>query len=232
MIDLYSLFPTPIIRVPADDSNYHATQREVKEALDRIHNNKDWSSVSYLYKNAKNQTLSGKTYDFIEKFNCIELKKRILQAVDSYINMVGWQGPTEFVIKQSWINIADIDDQHGHHCHPGYAISGCYYFRVNEQQGSLCFNNPNPAMMFCQFPQGALCSQTVDIVPDDGDIVLFPSWLLHSTRKNQTQDQRISVAFNIDYVSGDDIAFGLSKQSHAPYHRKEYSIRQSLKIPK
>jgi ectoine hydroxylase-related dioxygenase (phytanoyl-CoA dioxygenase family) len=82
--------------------------------------------------------------------------------------------------------------------------------------------------MYCQFPQGRVCPSTVDIVPDDGDILLFPSWLIHTTRKNKISDQRISVAFNIDYVGGDHTVFGLSKESHTPYHKTEYSLKSIM----
>ena len=111
------------------------------------------------------------------------------------------------------------------HCHPGYDISGVYYFRVSKQQGGLSFNNPNVISFHGQFPQGPLCPQTLTVIPDDGDIVLFPSWMIHGVKKNSSDEQRISVAFNLDYTGSNEIAFGLAKQSHIPYHRLEQSIK-------
>ena len=224
-IDVYQLFSTPVARIPATPENYDSVQREIQSAIRIIEKTGDSTSVSYLYKGTKETEISKKTYDFIEKYDCKNLKTRILEAAEEYMSNIGWQGPRAIILKNSWINIADKDDQHGHHCHPGYSISGVYYYRVSEQQGSISFNNPNPAMMYCQFPQGRLCPATVDIVPDDGDILLFPSWLMHTTRRNRTSDKRISIAFNIDYVGGDDIAFGLAKQSHLPCHKTEYSLK-------
>jgi len=225
MIDVYQMFPTPVVRVSATTENYNLVQEEIQSAIKIIEETNDSTSVSYLYKGTKETEISKKTYDFVEKYNCKNLKTRILQAADDYMTNIGWQGPRTVVLKNSWINIADKDDQHGHHCHPGYSISGVYYFRVSEQQGAISFNNPNPAMMYCQFPQGRLCPATVDVIPDDGDILLFPSWLIHTTRRNRTSDKRISIAFNIDCIGGDDIVFGLAKQSHLPCHRTEYSLK-------
>ena len=230
MSELYLMFPTPVVRVSATTENYDPVQLEIQAAMKRIEETQDSTSVSYLYKGTKETAISQKTYDFIDKYNCENLKNRIYEAVTEYANKIGWQGPKKFQIRQSWINIADLGDQHGHHCHPGYAISGCYYFRVSKEQGPISFNNPNSTMLFCQFPQGPACPQTTDVVPDDGDIVLFPSWLMHTTRPNKTKEQRVSIAFNIDYVGGTDIIFGLAKESHIPYHKIEHSLRDIGKI--
>ena len=53
-------------------------------------------------------------------------------------------------------------------------------------------------MFACEFPGGRMCPQRTDIVPDDGDIILFPSWLEHYTNDNET-DNRITVSFNTFY---------------------------------
>lgn len=229
MTDLYLLFPTPVIRVPANENNYHPVQQEIQTALKILEESHDTTSVTYLYKGKTETTLSKKTYDFIEKFNCKNLETRIYFAVREYIDRTGWLGGKEFIIKNSWINITEKGQSHGHHCHPGYSISGTYYYRVSNEQGSISFNNPNVAMMNCQFPQGTITPQTTDIVPDDGDIILFPSWLTHFTRTNNTNEERISIAFNIDYVGSNDIAFGLTKQSNTPCHSKEVSLKNIVR---
>jgi len=225
MTELYNLFPTPVIRVPATEENYVPVQLEIKAAIEQIKKTKDSSSLTYMYKRTPETDIYEKTYDFLEKFNCVTLTRRIYNAVDEYVERIGWTSPRKFAIKGSWINIAEKGVNHSHHCHPGYLISGTYYFRVNEEQGSINFNNPNPLMMHGQFPQGISCPQTVDIIPDDGDIILFPSWLVHSTRKNKTSDDRISVAFNIDYIGSSEVTIGLIKESHQPYARTEHSLR-------
>jgi uncharacterized protein (TIGR02466 family) len=229
MSDVYLSFPTPILRVPATENNYTPVQLEIKNAYESIHLVSDTTSVSYNYK-AKGQTsMSEKTYDFIQRYNCVELEKRIYSAVDEYLDRTGWGGEKTFSIKNSWININDEGTDHNAHCHPGYDISGVYYFRVSEAQGGLSFNNPNTISFHGQFPQGPMCPQTLTIVPDDGDIILFPSWMIHGVRKNRSTEQRISIAFNLDYTGSNDIAFGLAKQSHVPYHRVEQSLKGIIK---
>jgi uncharacterized protein (TIGR02466 family) len=228
MTDLYNLFPTPVVRISATDENYSPVQLEIKSAIEKIKATNDSSSLTYLYTNLPETNIAEKTYNFLDKFNCINLTNRIYQAVNEYADRIGWASPRRFAISSSWINIAERETNHSHHCHPGYLISGTYYFRVSKEQGSISFNNPNPLMMYGQFPQGHVCPQTVDIVPDDGDIILFPSWLVHSTRKNKSTEERVSIAFNVDYAGSNEVAFGLIKESHQPYNRYEYSIRSLL----
>lgn len=226
MSKMHLLFPTPVLQVPATIENYDPVQIEIRDAWQQIQETGDYSTVTYLY-NGSNEAITNKTYNFIEKYNCVNLEARIYDAVYQYLNQVGWQGECSgFKIRDSWLNIMDVGVSHGHHNHPGYALSGTYYFRVNAEQGAIKFSNPNILMFHCQFPQGNLCPQTLDIVPDDGDIVLFPSWLVHATNKNASTEQRISVAFNLDPVDLDESKkLGLVKRSHVPINKVEMSIR-------
>lgn len=223
--EIYMLFPTPVIRTAATPENYDAVQIEIKNAIDVIEKTGDTSTVTYNHKAKKETSILGKTYDFIEKYNCVNLKARIIEATQEYLQMIGYNSNKEFHIRNSWINIADEEEENTQHCHPGYSISGTYYFRISEQQGAICFHNPNIITHACNFPQGPVCPQTTNIVPDDGDILLFPSWLTHSVKKNKSQEQRVSIAFNIDIISDNSIAFGLAKQDSVPYHSVIHSVK-------
>jgi uncharacterized protein (TIGR02466 family) len=234
MTILHTLFPTPILQVPATADNYDLVQLEVQAAWRKIQADNDFTTVSYFCKESQ-EVLSAKTYNFIEKYNCKNLETRIYQAVDQYIKQIGWNGMNDgFIIKDSWMNIMDKGDFHTLHCHPGYTISGTYYFRVSDQQGSIRFNNPNPLMFHCNFPQGRLSPQTTDIVPDDGDVIVFPSWLVHGTQKNLSEEQRISIAFNLDPINPvEDRVIGLLKGSHMPVNQSIPSLKSMTKdIPR
>ena len=53
-------------------------------------------------------------------------------------------------------------------------------------------------MQHCNFPENPRNSQSIEYIPNDGDILLFPAWLMHNTMANTTDEDRISVSFNID----------------------------------
>ena len=101
-------------------------------------------------------------------------------------------------LKNSWMNIQSKFKSHEWHCHPGYHIAGTYYMRVSSEQGGIQFQNPNIMMQHCNFPENPRNSQSIEFVPSDGDIMLFPAWLMHNTMANTTDEDRISISFNID----------------------------------
>ena len=131
------------------------------------------------------------------------LKQRIIETTTNYVTSTAWSrlcGERWRVnIKNSWMNIQGKDRHHEWHCHPGYQVSGVYYMRVSPDQGGIQFLNPNNIIQSCNFPENTkTCPQSMEFIPCDGELILFPSWLMHNTCPNVTDEERISVAFNID----------------------------------
>ena len=115
--------------------------------------------------------------------------------------------------------------------HPGHKISGVYYYRVNREQGSIVFQNPNPISNTCEFPSGQTFSSFTEFVLYDGDIILFPSWLSHGTTKSRSDEERVSIAFNIDLINlNTNMINGLMKGSHIQTTPVEVSIRSEIKL--
>ena len=61
---------------------------------------------------------------------------------------------------------------HESHAHENSLVSGVYYARVPSNSGRIVFEDPRGSLS----PFGRL--QTY-FEPSEGDIVLFPSWLIH-----------------------------------------------------
>lgn len=214
---LINLFPTPIFRQPADLNSYDIIQLEIKKCLETILKEDDLECVSYIYRDAgerkKNRSESGYfiSDQLIQKYNLKNLEKKIYESVNNYIDVTKWNvlnsSPIlkqlkdhSFIIKNSWINIAEKNVCHDYHVHPQYIISGVYYFRVSADQGGIQFRNPNIMIENCYFPEGQITTQSIELIPKDGDVVLFPAWLAHGTVKNTTDEPRISIAFNLDLM--------------------------------
>jgi uncharacterized protein (TIGR02466 family) len=88
------------------------------------------------------------------------------------------------------------------HIHNNSLYSGVFYVKAKANCGDLIFKDPvNVAKSMCSklgrgFP-------TTDIVytqqVEDGLMVLFPSWLPHSSQPNQSSNDRIIISFNLDF---------------------------------
>ena len=213
------LFPTTIWSEPADSSNYSSVQLEIQKALTHIKDNNELDDVSYIYRDAgeRKQDLDNTGYlishQLIEHHDMKALKERIHIAVNKYVQYVEWTALANepepvnpdiakgnWKIMNSWINIAEKGAKHDSHAHPGHTIAGVYYFKVSQDQGGICWNNPNPILYNSGFPEGRASPQSIGIIPNEGDILLFPAWLLHSTPENILDEERISIAFNVNWL--------------------------------
>lgn len=224
---MYELFPIPVLKIPADPDTYDLIQIEIRDAWKQMQEDQDYANLTSLNKLSKKNPTE-RTYDFIEKYNCVHLKEKIEKCAYDYVIQSGWtgqwDGDSPIQVRESWLNVLETGTNHSQHCHPGYSISGVYYFRVDQTFGGISFTNPNPLLHSCSFPQGFICPQYSIIQPIRGDIILFPSWLVHSTLINSNDEDRISVAFNIDLVNlkTERINGSLVKKSHIPVLKSEF----------
>ncbi len=98
-----------------------------------------------------------------------------------------------------WATILNSGGHQDPHNHPGGAVSGVYYARVpavigdddSSNQGWLEFGRPNRKF-------GALEPKILRRVrPEEGRFVLFPSHFWHRTLPFASDEQRISIAFDL-----------------------------------
>ena len=86
------------------------------------------------------------------------------------------------------------------HQHGNSTISGAYYVRAPKNSGDIVFYDPRPAPVYT-YPNALspnlLNAQINGISPNEGSLVLFPSYLDHSVNENLSNDERIVVSFNI-----------------------------------
>lgn len=137
--------------------------------------------------------------DIIQDCSMKEIESHILHHAHIYMREIEHPYKANSLrILGSWLNTFDKDQVIGLHEH-GYqpnTFSGCYYYKVPKNSGDIQFKSTNPFVV--SFPHTAdKYSNLVTVEPEDGMILLFPSWLLHKVFPNKTNDVRISLAFNI-----------------------------------
>jgi len=95
----------------------------------------------------------------------------------------------------------DITDAHGHS--PGPVWSGVYYAKVPAGSGKLYFTYNRMHIKEPNFYKYIGHNfQDVEITPVEGMMIIFPSWLDHRVGMHQTNENRVSIAFNMRYPHG------------------------------
>ena len=98
----------------------------------------------------------------------------------------------EVHIQSMWANINDKGDSNAHHTHEGI-ISGVFYLQVPENSGRLVLVDPAVRNY-----NSAIKNSNYGIKPERLACIVFPSWLEHYVEPNQSNENRISISFNID----------------------------------
>jgi uncharacterized protein (TIGR02466 family) len=104
-------------------------------------------------------------------------------------------------IVDAWININKNRDFNNTHKHIGSTFSGIYYVKVPENSGVIEFTNPMSELpyvigdwMIKEY--NFFNSKIWKVTPEEGKLMIWPSWLLHYVKPNLSNDSRISIAFN------------------------------------
>ena len=104
-----------------------------------------------------------------------------------------------------WININPKGAYNQRHVHPDAHMSGVWWIKAPKNSGKLWFNNHQAFDRFAEFESYSegfkeSTSTYVDyyLEPEDGGMVVFPAFLSHNVGENESNQERISVSFNID----------------------------------
>jgi hypothetical protein len=95
-----------------------------------------------------------------------------------------------------WANVNEPQSRNVVHNHNNAIFSGTYYLQA-EGTGDLRFSNPANLIGCCN-PDSPF-THDFSFTPNDGDLVLWPSWMPHEVETNFSNKQRINIAFDIRY---------------------------------
>jgi len=143
---------------------------------------KNWQSIADLHKMIIYDTLTDKILEYSKNvFDKLELK------YDS------------FKITDMWSNVLKPGETHRPHTHSNNMLSGVYYVDAVETSG-IIFTDPRPQAGVIQPDVNKQILDNASVVKYDSAtnrMILFPSWLQHYVPVNETNKNRISIAFNI-----------------------------------
>lgn len=112
--------------------------------------------------------------------------------------------PEDFRMKLfGWMNVNPKDGYNAPHTHPGAHWSGVYYVSQPETEdghsGMIEFVAPRMDLPHWDILQAGAFRLKKRIRPAAGEIILFPSYLLHWVYPNEADTERVTVAFNATF---------------------------------
>lgn len=127
------------------------------------------------------------------------------QAVDATMRKIDSQADTASLRMKlfAWMNINPPMGFNAPHTHPGAHWSGVYYVSQPDVEegnsGMIEFLDPRSDLPHWRILQSPVFRVKKKIRPKPGEIVMFPSYLVHWVYPNETDEERVSVAFNATF---------------------------------
>lgn len=190
MDEVIDLFPTPLLRVPAAlDARLVAGLAEHFASLAHRANNSS-SNLSHT-----EMLKPGDSPLLVEAADRITPKLVDFGAL-LFGERIGWS------IKEMWVNVLERGGRQAMHNHANSFVSGVIYltpthpdsrtvFMKSPGGHDFAFRNDHSGMT----PGPYSSDKWISPEPKPGDMVLFPSYLMHAVPPN-AGERRISVAFN------------------------------------
>ena len=129
-----------------------------------------------------------------------DLLINIISNIPSFNNNVD-------VVCDSWVNINPPLSFNVKHCHPNCDIAGVLWIKIPENSGDIVFHSPYNYIsyneMICytrEFQEKGKYFHDYKFPAREGNLLLFPAHIEHKVGENNSDEDRISVSFNLKLI--------------------------------
>ena len=105
----------------------------------------------------------------------------------------------DLVITDMWANVLRNTEHHPMHTHSNNFLSGTYYLQ-SDQGASIVFHDPRPAadvIVPRKKETNNLNASLLSYASKTNRAIFFPAWLPHQVQQNKSNNNRISIAWNM-----------------------------------
>ena len=191
MIEHQLIFPTKVYRTTFENSQ--ELQKKVVPLFFEIEK-KDTSPVRY---SANGYTSYGANSNILSLPELSELKSFIDSIVNNCHNESKLKGQVK--LESSWFSIMRKHTYHEEHHHMPSVWSGVYYLQADHDHPGLTFVNKNSKL---HWPKTGINHLTESNSPEvtspaeTGNLIIFPSHVLHKVHQQMVDKERVMVSFN------------------------------------
>jgi uncharacterized protein (TIGR02466 family) len=192
--NVISMFPTMVWKISLTPELRDAIETKVMATLESLR--RDLPILEYGHGWQSEQTLHERE-EFQELASCVShTAKGILRFL-----RIGYEAVE---ITGCWATVLAKGATHKAHSHPNNFLSGVYYVRVHPGSDTINFHDPRRQTHVIRPPVVELTAENTDQVVvrlTNGTLLMFPSYLEHSVDANMSEEERISVSFNVMFSS-------------------------------
>jgi len=184
---LDEIFPTPIwifdLNFDLNDMAYYCHRVQHEDKGREVSNVGGWQSND------------------IHEFDGTPLRPFVDWCEKEIVHMskdLGCGGDTP-IMDNMWININPKGSFNQPHVHPVSRFSGVFYITAPENSGDICFTRDAN-----DYALGSICPNNTRYssaqwmyAPKENRAIIFPAWVKHQVLPNESDELRISLAFNL-----------------------------------
>ena len=187
---VYPLFPYPLL-VCSDAYAFSAAEKSFISELD-------------MRDNVGN--LISKDDKVLDSQELAELRRFVDEQIFNYKkHLLKIKDENEIYVTQSWVNTSSADHFHPKHKHPNSVISGVLFLdeNVDASLPPIRFHRSHDMfpLDFSYDELNEFNANCREFDPEQGMLMLFPSFVEHDVAKNTSGRSRTSISFNT-YVRG------------------------------
>jgi uncharacterized protein (TIGR02466 family) len=104
------------------------------------------------------------------------------------------------LVAEGWINVNPPGGYNAPHDHVGAFWSGCYYVQVpndiDAQGGAIEFLSPHKPLPGRKLINAPITADKLCVRPRAGTVLIFPASMVHWVHPNDSNQERVTIAFN------------------------------------
>jgi uncharacterized protein (TIGR02466 family) len=194
--EIIKLFPEPIFRFKLE--NFEVLNNDLAKY---IYNLRDGDKIGITKSNRGGWHSQ---YFSLDQKESIQQKFALLvqQYIIKVFQLYGWKiKDVNIRIQHMWAIINKKNDFNVVHTHPNCFLSAAYYVKASKNCGRFTIESPNIAKRH-SYPvvehSNELNVEVASLDVNEGDLLIFPSYLPHKVGINKSDDDRIVISFNVD----------------------------------
>ena len=203
-MNLNLIFPTPIwsenLTPYLAEAGYGQNQ-----FIEFCQTQRNLDPVGTYQSNTGGWEMKHRSFDHFPEFG--SFKKILIEKFKDVFAQYGYDTTNQYDVQISyfWCNINNRGHSNTTHAHLQSFLSSVFYIQVPENSGRICFiRDYKESSLISQYgnpTQNDINFSSYTYRPEAGQLIIFPSWLPHRVEPNQSNQERISMAFDAKLVA-------------------------------